>query len=83
VTRNQYDTEKVQKDDPAGNGTNDMPGGYPLSPDAKSTPPSEGLIDQSTSGVNLKGELGDAQQGRDQGFTVDESKIEKGADKDL
>ena len=60
-----------------------MPGGYPLSPDVKSEPPREGLIDQSTSGVSLKGELDDAKQGRDQGFTVDESGIEKGADKDL
>lgn len=85
VTRNQYDTENIQKDDPAGNGTNEIPGGHPLSTDVKSVPPREGLIDQSTSGVNLKGELDDAKQGRDRdrGFTADESVIEKDADKDL
>ncbi|KAF9526390.1 hypothetical protein CPB83DRAFT_908493 [Crepidotus variabilis] len=65
----------------------------PLTPQEVGITPDTGLIDQSTNGTNLKKELGDAKQGRDDrgfgqgsGGTAGEENvwgIEKGAEKDF
>lgn len=56
---------------PAGNG------------DPSSTESDSSLIDQATDGTNLKDELQDAEQGRDQGSFQREDKWAVGKDKDV